>query len=107
MEDTTTTPVLEAARAYTARNWRVIPVPYRGKNPGFRGWQQARLSEANLPRIFGGDQPRNLGVLLGEPSGWLLDVDLDHRRCVELSDQFLPPTPCIFGRPSKPRSHRL
>lgn len=46
-------------------------------------------------------------MLLGEPSGWLIDIDLDHRRAIELADKFLPPTPAIFGRTSKPRSHRL
>jgi hypothetical protein len=49
----------------------------------------------------------NVGVLLGEPSGWLIDIDLDHPRCVELAPEHLPPTPAIFGRPGKPRSHYL
>lgn len=97
---------LEAARQYTRRGWSVIPIPYQSKNPGFKGWEQTRLKEEDLSTRFNG-QPQNIGVLLGQPSGWVVDVDLDHLRCVELADQFLPPTPAVFGRPGKPRSHRI
>lgn len=97
---------LETAIRYVRRGWRVVPIPTRSKNPGFSGWQQLRLAEPELLNHFNG-APQNIGVLLGEPSGWLIDVDLDHPRAVELADQFLPPTPAQFGRPSKPRSHRL
>lgn len=65
-----------------------------------------RLAADELPLRFNG-QPQNIGVLLGEPSAWLVDVDLDHLRAVELADDYLPPTPLVFGRPGKPRSHRL
>jgi hypothetical protein len=49
----------------------------------------------------------NIGVLTGKPSGGLIDVDIDHRLALELSDQFLPLTPAVFGRASNRRSHRL
>jgi len=58
-----------------------------------------------LPGHFAGRS--NIGVLLGDPSGWLVDIDLDHPRAVELADEYLPATDAIFGRPSKPRSHWL
>ena len=80
---------IQIARLYHSRGWSVIPIPHRSKNPGFDGWQNLRLSEAELPCHFNG-RPQNIGVLLGEPSGWLVDVDLDHPRAVELADQFLP-----------------
>ena len=97
---------LEIAIKYSRRGWSVVPIPSRSKNPGLRNWAQLRLKEENLPAHFG-NEPRNIGVLLGEPSAWLIDVDLDHRRCVQLADEFLPPTPAVFGRAGKPRSHRL
>lgn len=97
---------LEAATGYKRRGWAVIPVPHQSKNPGYDGWQRSRFPEEDLPQYFNG-QPQNIGVLMGEPSGWLVDVDLDHLRCVALADEVLPPTPAIFGRPGKPRSHRL
>lgn len=97
---------LQAANIYTRRGWSVIPVPYRGKNPGYRGWQRMRLREAQLGEHFNG-VPQNIGILLGEPSGWLVDVDLDHPLCVQRADEFLPSTAALFGRPGKPRSHRV
>jgi putative DNA primase/helicase len=84
----------------------VIPVPDRSKDPGIPGWPKLRLKEPDLAQYFNGHQ-QNIGVLLGEPSNWLVDVDLDHPRCIGLADKFLPPTPAVFGRRSKPRSHRL
>lgn len=98
-------PTLDTAAHYARHGWSVIPIPRGSKNPGFRGWQQLRLQEAELPQYFVGDC--NLGVLMGEPSGWLIDVDLDHPRAVALAADFLPPTAAVFGRPSKPRSHWL
>ena len=95
-----------AAERYVLRGWSVIPVPFRSKNPGFAGWERLRLTTNNLGGYFNG-QSQNLGVLLGEPSNWLVDVDLDHPRAVELALQFLPPTEAIFGRPGKQRSHWL
>ena len=93
-----------AAGRYAQRGWSVIPVPHRSKNPGFNGWEQLRLRDDTIGNHFNG-QPQNIGVLLGEPSGWLIDVDLDHPRAVELAPEFLPPTPAVFGRPGKQRSH--
>lgn len=96
--------VRPAAESYARRGWSVIPIPHQSKNPGFKGWEQMRLSVESLDQHFNG-HPQNIGVLLGEPSGWLIDVDLDHLRAVELAPQFLPATSAIFGRPGKPRSH--
>jgi len=97
--------ILDIAVAYTRRGWRVLPIPYRSKKITSRGWQQWRLDEEELPEHFTGRS--NIGVLLGEPSGWLIDIDLDHPRAVELADEYLPATDAIFGRSSKPRSHWL
>ena len=91
---------------YLQRGWAVIPVPFRSKNPGFKGWERLRITSESIGSYFNGE-PQNVGVLLGEPSAWLVDVDLDHARCVALADQFLPSTPAVFGRPGKPRSHRI
>lgn len=93
------------ARQYCDRDWRPIPVPFRQKGPIIDEWQNLRLEAEDLPRYFRGKS--NVGVLTGEPSGGLVDVDLDHPLAVELAPQFLPPTPCMFGRAGKPRSHYL
>jgi len=80
---------LVAATTYARKGWSVLPVPHRGKNPGYKNWQLTRLKEQDLPDYFNG-RPQKIGVLTGAPSGWLIDVDLDHMRCVELADQYLP-----------------
>jgi hypothetical protein len=97
---------LQFAASYRRLGWSVVPVPFRSKAPVYPGWQQLRISEAELGRYFGG-QRRNIGVLLGEPSRWLVDVDLDHALALELAATHLPPTGAIFGRASKRRSHWL
>ncbi len=99
------TPVipLEAAREYVRRGWRVVPIPFKRKGAKIDDWGKMTLTEAELPAYF--DQPANIGLILGEPSGWLVDVDLDCPEAIEIAEQYLPPTPAVTGRPSKPRSH--
>jgi len=96
----------DAAREYTRRGMMVLPIPHRSKSPRIANWQKMRIKEDDLGQHFNG-KPRNIGVLLGEPSGWLIDIDLDHQRAVELADRYLPPTEAIFGRNSNRRSHRI
>ena len=69
-------PILATARAFLARGWAPIPVPYRSKRPILKGWQNLRPADADLAQHFNGGL-QNIGVLLGEPSGGLVDVDLD------------------------------
>ena len=97
---------LECATDLLARGLAPIPIPYKTKAPAIVGWQRLRLTADDLPRYFNG-QPLNIGTLLGEPAGWLIDVDLDHPRAVELADSFLPHTDMVWGRAGNPGSHRL
>lgn len=97
---------LADALCYAKRGWRVVPIPHQGKNPGIVGWQRLHLLEEDLPQYFNGEG-QNVGVLLGEPSRWLIDVDVDHELAVDLAAEHLPPTGAVFGRPSKPKSHWL
>lgn len=94
------------ALAYARAGWQVLPVPFATKNPNRRNWQRERVTPEEVPARFG-PGPTNIGLLTGAPSGWIVDVDLDHPRCVALADDFLPATPAVFGRPGNPRSHRL
>ena len=59
-----------------------------------------------MTQYFNG-KPQNIGVLLGNKSNDLTDIDLDSPEAVKLADFFLPETEAIFGRDGKPRSHRL
>lgn len=96
----------EWAEEYLSNGWAVIPLPPRSKICTIEGWPELRLRSEDLPSAFA-DPNANIGVLLGEPSGGLVDIDLDHPTAVMLADRFLPPTGAIFGRSGKPRSHRL
>src|SRR5688572_22223048 len=96
---------IDVAADYLRRGWAVIPVPYRAKKPLIDEWQKLRLTEDDLPLHFAGRS--NFGGLNGEPSGGRIDVDLDHDIAVEIADEHLPPTNCVFGRAGKPRSHRI
>ncbi len=95
--------LLDAARSYTARGYRVVPIPVRSKAPVLTAWQSLRLTEAELPQHF--NCVGNIGLLLGEPSGWLVDVDLDCPEAIELAPRFLPPTLAVSGRLGAPHSH--
>jgi len=97
--------IRDIARDYLKRGWSVIPVPYRDKKPIIDAWQTLRLTEDDLPRYFAAKS--NIGGLNGEPSGWRIDVDLDHPIALEIADEYLPPTDCVFGRAGNPRSHRI
>jgi hypothetical protein len=96
---------LDIAQGYLARGWFPVPIAYREKGPKIPGWQNLRLTAAELPQYFNG-HPANIGVLLGEPSGGLADVDLDCEETVRLARSILPET-IAFGRRSKRRSHLL
>ena len=96
--------LLQAAQYYLSRGWMPVYVPPWSKGPNRHGWEKLRLTEADLPRHF--NRPGNIGIILGEASGNLVDVDLDCPEALELADEFLPPTPAITGRSSAPRSHR-
>ncbi len=95
--------LLDAARWYRSRGYAPIPVPAGTKIPVLKGWQTLRLDEPDLPQHFNGTG--NIGLLLGEPSGWLVDVDLDCEEAVALAPEFLPATGAKSGRPGKPASH--
>ena len=72
-------PLLNAARRYQHRGWQVLPLRANGKAPHpsvGKGWTDFRCEENDLEEHFGTND-RNIGVLLGEPSGGLVDVDLD------------------------------
>lgn len=97
---------LESAYSHLRRGWMPLPVPFRSKNPNFTGWQHFSTEERELPTRFNG-KPQNIGVLLGNPSGGLIDIDLDCHIAVALAPSFLPQTGAIFGRDSKRGSHWL
>ena len=80
---------LAAAKQYLDRGWCPVPIPPHLNHPILKDWPQLRLTKAELPRYFDG-KDQNVGVILGEPSGDLADVDLDSPEALLLADLFLP-----------------
>lgn len=93
-----------------ARSWLeigILPVPLfpQSKKPkDGKGWNKARIQEDTVDQFF--DRGDNLGGLWGEPSGWIVDVDLDCEEAIAAADTLLPPT-FIYGRRKRPASHYL
>ena len=97
--------MLNEVLEYINRGWRIVPIPHQRKRPVALGWQNLTIGVTEAAQHFHDAPPQNVGVILGTASN-LVDVDLDHPKALELADQFLPPT-ATFGRPGKPRSHRI
>jgi hypothetical protein len=98
--------VIDSATEYFRRGWKVIPIPRGGKRPGISGWYDhfAAKTEKDLPELFGNGE--SVGILLGEASNGLTDVDIDAVEALVFADSYLLGTDLIHGRKSKPRSHR-
>jgi hypothetical protein len=95
----------DVAWEYLERGWQPIPVGVRQKKPRDSAWQSLSITEATVEDLFGPED--NIGIQLGARSGGLTDVDIDCPEALSLADLILPTTDAIFGRPSKPASHRL
>jgi len=99
----------EAATWYTGLGIFPVPVAYRDKKPMGNDWEKLRIDAALVPNYFNG-KPQNVGALLGISSGGALglaDVDLDAPESPGIASAMLPATHFIFGRASKPASHRF
>jgi len=95
--------LLECAKYYLSRGWMPVPVPRGKKKPVSDDWPKLRLTEADLPEHFSNGS--NVGLILGEASGGLVDGDLDCDEARDMAPQYLPSTPAKTGRPSAPESH--
>ncbi len=98
-----TVTTLEAAHDYLSRGWMPVPVPLSSKAPVLSGWQHLRLEQADLPQYFA--DAANIGLLLGNASAGLVDIDLDSREAQAVASTFLCTTGLVHGRASKPCSH--
>lgn len=109
--------VVEAALDAYRRGLTPLPVLRHSKGPTMAGWTKLRWpdpttdtgeGEAAVRQAFeeytaGGST--NLGVLLGEASGDLIDVDLDHPAAARLKSYLLPYTAAVHGRETSRKSH--
>jgi P4 family phage/plasmid primase-like protien len=103
--ETFPTNVAEAATIYVDRGWSPVPIRFKSKRPDLAEWTSLRIARDNVPAHFPPGVPTNIGIILGEPSNGLVDVDIDDKIALRLARIFLPSTGCLFGRESKRRSH--
>src|SRR5690606_24019321 len=102
---------VETAVEAVQRGYQPVPILDGLKRTGISSWTRVRWDADDLDNVrakFTGWRESgmgNIGLLLGEPSGGLVDVDLDHPRAMRLRDYFLPPTPMRTGRAGTRNSH--
>lgn len=97
------------ARRWLSLGLMPIPLQPRSKKPkgekgNATGWNKLRITEELVDRFF--ERGDNVGALWGEPSGWVVDVDLDTEESCAAARVLLPET-FIYGRDSAPHSHYL
>jgi hypothetical protein len=96
----------QAAAYYLDRfGFLSVPLRPRTKKPIPDDWPNLRPGIADLEILFPEGENRNIGLLLGKPSGGLIDVDLDVDEAIAAAPLLLPPTKMISGRKSKMKSH--
>lgn len=92
----------KAAEFYRDQKFWPVPCKPRSKQPAIKRWQEAddisRFLEVLTPQS-------NVAILLGEPSGWLTECDLDCMIAAKAAIMFLPETGMKSGRTSAPTSH--
>jgi hypothetical protein len=96
---------VDLARRYRRRGYCPVAIPSGQKGPRIPGWQNLLITDENVEAFFKGSG--NIGIILGEKSGGLTDVDLDCVEAIELAPKVMPATDSKFGRNTKRRSHWL
>lgn len=95
--------VVDAAIHAFEQGWAPIPILMGKKRPAIADWNNTTYKTKNeIEKAF---KDSNLGVVLGDASKGLIDIDLDSPEANSLADGFLPVTRMIHGRASSPRSH--
>ena len=87
---------LEAAKSLLQIGLQPLPLPHKEKRCLEPDWPNLILSEDQLRAKFNG-APQNIGVLLGQASENIVDVDLDWSEAGQLAP-FLLPDSWTFGR---------
>jgi len=95
-------PPSETAQEYKRRGYCPIPVLPQSKKVILPDWKNAKFTEEEIKKVFLSDS--NVGIILGEPSNHLVDIDIDCDLGLGIT-HLLPPTGSVFGRKSRPNSH--
>jgi hypothetical protein len=80
----------EAARGYIDRGWAVVPVEAGDKQTFIKDWPNLRISESEVGEWFTEDS--SVGIILGDVSNGLTDVEADCDEAVYAASRLLPET---------------
>lgn len=96
--------------AKIARSWldlgiQPVPIQRRSKKPkDGKGWNKLKVTRETIKHFFSpGD---NVGGLWGEPSNWVVDIDLDWDEASLAAPRLFPET-FVYGRRLRPGTHYL
>jgi putative DNA primase/helicase len=98
-------PIRQAAQKYYDLGMTPIPINFKDKKPTIKEWQNRTLNNTNIVIDFPDGFKRNIGIVLGDVSNKIVDIDLDCIEATRIADRILPETGMIFGRDSSPNSH--
>jgi hypothetical protein len=90
-ENKNSTDVKDQGRRYIDRGWSVLPINPGDKQCYLEKWSELRIKETELDEYFV-KPDSNIGLLLGEASGSLTDIDLDCPEALYVGPRFLPET---------------
>jgi Bifunctional DNA primase/polymerase, N-terminal len=95
----------KAARQWLARGILPVPIKPGTKKPnGGKGWNSLRATTETIDHFF---KPGfNIGGLWGEPSNWIVDIDLDWDEAADIAKLIMPET-FTYGRGARPGTHLL
>lgn len=105
MSDTHGTNVRQAAEDLLRSGIVPVPVLRGDKRPAVSQWQELRPTKDDLDDLFPEGEARNIGVLLGEPSGGLVDIDCDCPEAVTAASKILHEASVRSGRGADTASH--
>lgn len=97
--------VLETVRWGEDQNVPLVPLNEKSKIVKDGGYSKANWVPPKL--VYYTVNRCGVGAVLGPQRGGFIDVDIDALDIVDIIEAFFPATDAIFGRASKPRSHRL
>jgi len=106
MIDNSNSPGKFAPREFALRMLELgrVPLPLVGKAVTLPGWTKLTVETVRerFDRLFPHGYSGNVGCLLGEASGGMVDLDLDCAESIRAAEVLLPPTACRWGRASNP-----
>ena len=93
------------AQSWLERGIQPIPIRANSKRPkGGEDWNKLLVNPTTIAEHF--EPGDNVGALWGEPSGWIVDVDLDCDEAAAAAPSLMPET-FVYGRYSRPGTHYL